>query len=126
MSDVKGWRLVPVEPTEEMFEGFRSVNCKCGKNGMEEFTSFYGDYGNWIACYRGMLAAAPESPASHSPLIEELRDALRPFAELADAAPKSPDDHTIIYAAEKVGRITVGDLRRARAALAPTQGGESK
>lgn len=50
-------------------------------------------------------------------IAHELRDALRPFAELADAAPTSPDDQTIIYAAEKVGRITVGDLRRARAAL---------
>lgn len=28
---------------------------------MEEFTRFYGDYGNWLACHSAMIDAA--SPA---------------------------------------------------------------
>lgn len=46
------------EPTQEMWEAWRSVNCKIGERGMEEFTSFYGDHGNWLACHQAMGRAA--------------------------------------------------------------------
>lgn len=54
--------MVPREPTEEMWAAWRSINCNIGKDGMEEFTSFTGDYGNWVACYNSMIAAAPVHP----------------------------------------------------------------
>jgi hypothetical protein len=53
-----GWEIVPREATPEMYEGFRSVNCQRGTDGMEEFTYFSGDMGNWRACYAAMIQAA--------------------------------------------------------------------
>lgn len=46
------------EPTEAMWRAWRSVNCKIGTDGMEEFTYFSGDYGSWLACHRAMIDAA--------------------------------------------------------------------
>ena len=44
-AQAEGWRLVPVEPTQEMFDAMRSSV--------------------WLpACYRAMLAAAPTPPTS--------------------------------------------------------------
>lgn len=45
-------------PTEAMWEGWRSVNCRLGGFGFEEFTCFNGDYGNWVACHQAMIDAA--------------------------------------------------------------------
>lgn len=45
-------------PTDEMWEGWRSINCTKGANGFEEFTSFEGDYGNWLTCHIAMIDAA--------------------------------------------------------------------
>lgn len=58
--------------------------------------------------------------------IERLRAALRPFAEAADGFDmtriKNPEEwfayRGIVSATEAKGAITVGDLRRARAAIA--------
>jgi len=54
----QGMVIVPAHPTAAMWEGFRSVNCRTGDRGMEEFTTFQGDFGNWVASYRAMIAAA--------------------------------------------------------------------
>jgi hypothetical protein len=49
------------EPTEKLWQAWRSVNCKIGENGMEEFTYFAGDYGNWLACHHAMIDSALKS-----------------------------------------------------------------
>ena len=59
-SDKPSHWLAPNEATPEMWAGFRSVNCTHGKDGMEEFTYFSGDYGNWVACYMAMRTAYQE------------------------------------------------------------------
>jgi hypothetical protein len=60
------WKLVPDFPTPEMYEGFRSINCTNGGDGLDEFTRFRGDFGNWAACYSMMLAASPPPPEAAS------------------------------------------------------------
>src|SRR3990167_1793727 len=44
--------------SREMWAGWRSINCRHGTDGMKEFTYFYGDYGNWLACHNRMIDAA--------------------------------------------------------------------
>lgn len=60
----EGFVLVPMEASDEMYEAFRSINCSKGSGGMEEFTTFRGDFGNWLTCYQAMLAAAPTTPTA--------------------------------------------------------------
>lgn len=44
-----------MEPSEGAWEAWRSVNCRHGTDGMEEFTYFKGDFGNWLSCHQAML-----------------------------------------------------------------------
>lgn len=59
-------KTFPEIPTDAMFAAFKSVNCT-GAPGDERF-SFSGDYGNWLACYQAMRAAAPSATA-HATLL---------------------------------------------------------
>lgn len=43
--------LAPASCEHSVWTGFRSVNCEIGEGGMEEFTKFYGDFGNFAACW---------------------------------------------------------------------------
>jgi hypothetical protein len=63
------------------------------------------------------LRAALRQPSNEA---ERLREALRPFARCADTyAPEQPDDRQVIEREPCILVVSLGDLRRARAALNP-------
>jgi transcription termination factor Rho len=53
---LEGCVVVPRKPTQEMFEAWVSIN-HVNDRQIERFV-FRGDYGNWLACYDSLLAAA--------------------------------------------------------------------
>jgi hypothetical protein len=56
---VAGWKLVPVEPTDEMFEaGYELVEKRTGSWGWDKQVKSPGDL------YRAMIAASPTAPAA--------------------------------------------------------------
>lgn len=44
-----------MEPGEGAWDAWRSLNCTHGAAGMEEFTRFNGDFGNWLGCHQAMI-----------------------------------------------------------------------
>lgn len=65
---------------------------------------------DWRIKFQGAVAAALRSAVeSRDRRIQELEEALRPFADKSCAYAGSPDHHD--------GKCNIGDLRRARAAL---------
>jgi hypothetical protein len=56
--EAAGWRVVPAEPTAEMWNGWISVNHEYDL--VTQHAYFDGDSGNWHACWDAMLAAAPK------------------------------------------------------------------
>jgi len=84
--------------------------------------------------YLERLAAPTTSPepncsksSSGSPEPDAVREALRPFADLADRlSDKHRDSRPLFFALDQPTEITVGDIRRAAAALSrPAHGGET-
>ena len=66
-SDVAGWRLVPVEPTDEMLRAMgRAIEDAPLDDSLYQKTSYDADL--WVVpsrdAYRAMIAAAPPHPAS--------------------------------------------------------------
>jgi hypothetical protein len=81
------WKLVPVEPTEEMIEAGVGGGARIGQK-----IAMRSDY-------RAMLAVAPSPPSSEGEAAEaenaRLRDALREIADL-DGVSVSPDRDTLL------------------------------
>ncbi|NNM75018.1 hypothetical protein [Enterovirga aerilata] len=105
-----GWVLVPREPTEAMIEAFRD-----------------GEFRHFDQGYQAMLDAAPTAPGLADELArlraqkEKLVKALKPFADALDALTDDlrlcPDEYCVEEALWQDEQPTIGDLRRARAAL---------
>jgi hypothetical protein len=53
--------------------------------------------------------------------VEQLEAALRPFAKAAECAEDDEPEYSTLYSSSARHRITLGDLFRASAALAPEQ-----
>ncbi len=73
------------------------------------------------------LAATPTAPAASGGEVERLREALRPFADRANRFDGVPPpkyfgntDCVLRYYDDQIETFTLGDCRRARAALTPT------
>lgn len=61
-----GWKLVPLEPTEQMAEAAENVCIGTDADWREEYITSYGA----VEVYRAMLSAAPQAPAVQ-PLTDE-------------------------------------------------------
>lgn len=78
---LEGWRLVPVEPTEEMIEamneGFRSQR-RTGAGGMSIDAQWRREYAPELSAYRAMLSAAPLVEGEGSSRSQPSRTAQEP------------------------------------------------
>lgn len=77
----KGWKLVPVKPTEEMLDAW--------------FTAPRGDGGSvqdFASAYRAMLAAAPTAPAGEPEFYVEHKVLRSAMAYVGIAAPESDEE----------------------------------
>lgn len=54
--------ILPEDPPDLMFEAWVSVNHRYSEDSQHYY--FNGDYGNWLACYRSMRAAAIDAARS--------------------------------------------------------------
>lgn len=115
-SDGRGWKMVPVEPTEEMITA--------GECSIFEHAAAPRDWTLQATKdgYRAMIAAAPSSatPPITAEEIARVREALEPFARWIDTIDKEMPDHEIpdgmlIAGSNKTAKV--GDLRKAREAL---------
>ena len=61
-----GWRLVPVEPTDEMHEAFFSRNAEPAEEHREE-RYWAGDFGQFAGSWQLALQAAPSPPQGEKP-----------------------------------------------------------
>lgn len=114
-----GWKLVPVEPTEEMKDAF--YNLERGRFVAPKPAEYW----------KAMLAASPTSDVSEpattgqsvtSARIAELEAALKPFADQAGTFDSYGKGEFVPDRFEpSIVTHTIGDLRRARKAL----GGEA-
>jgi len=126
-----------LEPTPEMLDAFQSgfveqlhLRHQCRHKPAAVLSERQGESAEQ-AGLRSMLAAMPEDRARVIDAAPEMLEALRPFAALAEARdasdPDMPDDLQVAaFVAEFRGpvvRITLGDCRAARAAIAKATGG---
>jgi hypothetical protein len=110
--DETKFRLVPVEPTEEMLAAAQAGDREYTlRNFGDVMTVMQGPYDHWCA----MLAAAPEAPASVT-LTEAERSILNRVS-LFDAAPEAPKPEADGYGSTDVPyafagiELTEGDKR---------------
>lgn len=119
----EGYRLVPVEPTREMWAASGDAVVRLTNIGIHH------DIVSRVV-YDAMLAAAPTLPAQQSQWVQELLEALEPFSMLAelfdDSKRGSNMPHEgVIYSWPRPNReyeLTVEHLRAARAAIAKALG----
>lgn len=71
VGSVPGWKLVPVEPTLEMWKAFFRHCSDRHEPYMAEFHTWTGDFGNFVASYDYMLSASPSPRVGGGECTEE-------------------------------------------------------
>jgi hypothetical protein len=106
--DTKGWRLVPVEPTEEMEAAAE-----------DDYEANGETFPDWKSKWRAMIAAAPQSPSvQQAAATEPMREALKELLETSMAQCPSFEEGVEAQNAWTDRRIQA--RINARAALAAT------